>query len=160
VPWLCVGRCGATTGVGTLAAGVTGATGGAVVVGATDRRRGADLLRFAGDGTTTFCGGGGADDREPTDGGCTVPESSRSAIAPAPSSSAVNIATAHRAVTQSPFPRSLAGTGLSFPPCVDPSPVFSQGYKKPGRTATRFRGIMPCLVATCGAPGQESTLGT
>jgi DNA-3-methyladenine glycosylase I len=72
------------------------------------------LLRFAGEETTTFCGGGAAD-REPTDGGCTVPESSRSAIAPAPSSSATSGTTTHRAVTQSPFPRSLADTGLSFP---------------------------------------------
>jgi hypothetical protein len=47
-----------------------------------------------------------------------------------------------------------------LPPLRGSVPVLrGQGYKKPGRTATRFRGIMPCLVATCGAPGRDSTLG-
>jgi hypothetical protein len=72
----------------------------------------------AGAVTTTFSSGGELKrEPEPTDGRRTVPASRSSAIAPAPSNSAIAGATTRRATphTESHFARSVADTGLFLP---------------------------------------------
>jgi hypothetical protein len=97
----------------------------------------------AGGETTTFSAGAALEPAPARIGGrCTVPESRSRAVAAAPRSSGITGAATRRAITQiaSHFPLSLADTGLSSPSLDGPPSALAQGYKKPGRTATRVSG--------------------
>ena len=128
----------ATTGAAeAVTAGATEVCGVECVVGAAARW--CACLPSADGDTTIFAAGGGAVERDPVEGRCTVPESRSRAIAAPPRSSGIKGAATRRAATQtaSHLPLSSAGTGLSSPSLDGPPPALTQKYKKPRRTATR-----------------------
>jgi hypothetical protein len=131
---LLCGVAAAESVVVPLAAGRGTCTGGATVVAGVTV-----LCGFArwplGDETMTFAAGG-AVLRVPIAGRCTVPESSSSAIAAAPSKSGITGAATRRAIAQLPRPLSCssAGNGRS------PLPVLAFPLPEAGIQESRSDG--------------------